>query len=66
MDTIPQKLEAWADSHHGSEDLPEKVDIGKVRVGRSDLYGAVPLDDSFPEYILNNQEKYSKFIKSWK
>ena len=66
VDTIQQKLKACADSHHGSEDLPEKVDMGKDPVGRSDLYGAVPLDDSFPEYILNNQEKYSKFIKPWK
>tara|TARA_B100001123_G_scaffold317820_1_gene356159 strand:+ start:264 stop:1112 length:849 start_codon:yes stop_codon:yes gene_type:complete len=65
VDTIQQKLKACADSHHGSEDLPEKVDMGKDPVGRSDLYGAVPLDDSFPEYILNNQEKYSKFIKPW-
>jgi len=39
--------------------------MGKDPVGRSNLYGAVPLDDSFPEYILNNQEKYSKFIKPW-
>ena len=56
VDTIQQKLEACADSHHGSEDLPEKVDMGKDPVGRSNLYGAVPLDDSFPEYILYNQE----------
>ena len=66
VETIQQKMKACADSHHGSEDLPEKVDMGKDPVGRSDLYGAVPLDDSFPEYILNNQEKYSKFIKPWK
>ena len=65
VETIQQKMKACADSHHGSEDLPEKVDMGKDPVGRSDLYGAVPLDDSFPEYILNNQEKYSKFIKPW-
>jgi len=66
VDTIQQKLKACADSHHGAEDLPDKVDMGKDPVGRSNLYGAVPLDDSFPEYILNNQEKYSKFIKPWK
>ena len=24
-----------------------------------------PIDDSFPEYIRNNQEKYSHFIKPW-
>lgn len=63
--TIEQKLKACADSHHGSEDLPEMVDMGKDPVGRSDLYGAVPIDDSFPEYIRNNQEKYSNLIKPW-
>ena len=63
--TIEQKLKACADSHHGSEDLPEMVDMGKDPVGRSDLYGSVPIDDSFPEYIRNNQEKYSNFIKPW-
>ena len=63
--TIEQKLKACADSHHGSEDLPEMVDMGKDPVGRSDLYGSVPIDDSFPEYIRNNQEKYSHFIKPW-
>ena len=65
VETNEQKLKACADSHHGSEDLPDKVDMGKDPVGGSNLYGAVPLDDSFPEYILNNQEKYSKFIKPW-
>ena len=65
INTIEQKLKACADSHHGSEDLPEMVDMGKDPVGRSDLYGSVPIDDSFPEYIRNNQEKYSHFIKPW-
>ena len=46
--TIEQKLKACADSHHGSKDLPEMVDMGKDPVGRSDLYGSVPIDDSFP------------------
>tara|TARA_B100001996_G_scaffold206543_1_gene158322 strand:+ start:582 stop:1430 length:849 start_codon:yes stop_codon:yes gene_type:complete len=63
--TIEQKLKACADSHHGSEDLPDKVNLGKDPVGRSELYGSVPIDDSFPEYIRNNQEKYSHFIKPW-
>jgi len=62
VETIEQKLEACADSHHGSSDLQEKIDNGLDPVGRGLGYDMVPLDDSFPEYILNNQEKYSKFI----
>jgi len=65
VETIEQKLKACADSHHGSKDMAEKIDMGKDPVGRSDLYDAVPLDDSFPEYILKNQEKYSNLIKPW-
>ena len=28
-------------------------------------YTAVPIDDSYPEYIVENQEKYAEFIKPW-
>ena len=65
IDTIEQKLNACADSHHGSKDIKEKVKLGKDPVGRSDSYSSVPIDDSFPEYIQNNQEKYAEFIKPW-
>jgi len=39
--------------------------MGKDPVGRSDSYNPVPIDDSFPEYIQNNQKKYAEFIKPW-
>ncbi len=65
VEVIEQKLKACADSHHESEDISAKIAWGKDPVGRGQLYGAVPLDNSFPEYILNNQEKYSNLIKPW-
>jgi beta-1,4-mannosyl-glycoprotein beta-1,4-N-acetylglucosaminyltransferase len=65
IDTIEQKLNACADSQHKSKDLADKVKMGKDPVGRSDSYNPVPIDDSFPEYIQNNQKKYAEFIKPW-
>ena len=66
MNTVKQKLTACADSHHGVEDLEEKVEKGLDPLGRGQMYQAVPIDDTYPEYILNNQDKYSKLIKPWK
>tara|TARA_Y100000015_G_scaffold27289_1_gene26459 strand:+ start:585 stop:1433 length:849 start_codon:yes stop_codon:yes gene_type:complete len=65
IDTIEQKLNACADSQHKSKDLSDKVKMGRDPVGRSDSYNPVPIDDSFPEYIQNNQKKYAEFIKPW-
>ena len=66
IDTVKQKLTACADSHHGVKDLEEKVEKGLDPLGRGQMYQAVPIDDTYPEYILNNQDKYSKLIKPWK
>ena len=44
----------------------EKVEEGLDPLGRGQQYKAVPIDDSYPEYIQNNQEKYSNLIKQWK
>jgi beta-1,4-mannosyl-glycoprotein beta-1,4-N-acetylglucosaminyltransferase len=43
----------------------ERVDKGIDPFGRSIQIKAVPIDDSYPDYIVNNKEKYSNFIKSW-
>ena len=43
----------------------EKVEEGLDPLGRGQQYKAVPIDDSYPEYIQNNQEKYSNLIKPW-
>ena len=42
--------------------LQEKIEKGLDPVGRGLGYDMVPLDDTFPEYILNNKEKYADFI----
>lgn len=46
-----------------TNNIEEKIEKGLDPLGRSNILTTVPLDDSFPEYILNNQDKYMEFIK---
>ncbi len=62
---LEAKLKACADSHHGIENAEEKIEKGLDPLNRGMKYKSVPLDDTFPEYILENQDKYSEFINSW-
>jgi len=41
------------------------VEKGLDPLNRGMTYRAVPIDESYPEYIQNNQEKYAEFIKPW-
>ena len=43
----------------------EKVEKGLDPLGRGMTYQAVPIDDTYPQYIVENQEKYLEFIKPW-
>ena len=43
----------------------EKIESGLDPLGRGQTYKAVPIDDSYPDHITNNQEKYAEFIKPW-
>ena len=43
----------------------EKVELGLDPLGRGQQYTAVPIDDTYPKYIQENQEKYSHLIKPW-
>lgn len=43
----------------------EKVEQGLDPLNRGMTYKAVPIDDSYPEYIVENQDKYAEFIKPW-
>lgn len=42
-----------------------KIDEGIDPFGRSIQIKTIPIDESYPEYVINNQEKYSEFIKPW-
>jgi beta-1,4-mannosyl-glycoprotein beta-1,4-N-acetylglucosaminyltransferase len=43
----------------------KKIEEGVDPFGRPIDIKVVPIDDSYPEYIVSNQEKYSDFIKKW-
>lgn len=45
------------------ENISKALDTGQDLFGRDYKYAAVPLDESFPELVLNNREKYAQFIK---
>jgi hypothetical protein len=68
-DKFKQKLAASADCHHNTPDVidnaEEKIENGLDPLNRGNVYPTVPIDDSFPEYILNNQDKFTQYIKPW-
>jgi beta-1,4-mannosyl-glycoprotein beta-1,4-N-acetylglucosaminyltransferase len=43
----------------------EKVEQGLDPLNRGMTYKSVPIDDTYPDYIVENQEKYAEFIKPW-
>jgi len=47
-----------------TENISKNLDSGKDVLNRSHIsYQRVELDDSFPQHIIDNQEKYSHLIK---
>jgi Glycosyltransferase family 17 len=66
---IQEKLAAYA---HQERNLPQNADAGKIKdaLDKGQLFydqgkrhQFVPLDDSFPRYVLENREKFSAWIK---
>jgi beta-1,4-mannosyl-glycoprotein beta-1,4-N-acetylglucosaminyltransferase len=47
------------------DNMEQRINEGLDPIGRSNRLQVVPIDDSYPEYIVGNQEKYSQYIKSW-
>jgi hypothetical protein len=43
----------------------KKIDEGVDPFDRSIQIKTVPIDETYPEYILNNKEKYAQYIKPW-
>ena len=69
-DNFKLKLASYEHTENNSASVTanaeEKVERGLDPLGRGQMYQAVPIDDTYPEYILKNQEKYSSLIKPWK
>jgi len=52
-------------TENNTSNAEERVENGIDPFGRSIEIVAVPIDDSYPEYIRSNQEKFAEFIKPW-
>lgn len=64
------KISSYGDYHLNvpeiTNNISEKIEKGLDPLNRKEFNTiVVPIDDSYPEYILQNQDKYSSFIKKW-
>ena len=66
-DNFKLKLASYEHTENNTEavtsNAAEKVEKGLDPLGRGQQYTAVPIDDTYPQYIQNNQEKYSYLNK---
>jgi beta-1,4-mannosyl-glycoprotein beta-1,4-N-acetylglucosaminyltransferase len=67
VDMIKQKLEAFSHIEYDTDDVKDNL-VDNIVEGR-DIFGRpdhefefVPIDDSFPTYLIHNQYKYRDFI----
>lgn len=65
---IKQKINSFCDRHFDvpevTENISKNLESGTDVLNRHHItYRRVELDDSFPQYIIDNQEKYSHWIK---
>ena len=64
LDTKRSCFYRQSDVPEVTENISKNLSEGNDVLNRSHIrYQRVNLDDSFPQYILNNQEKYSHLIK---
>ena len=45
------------------EQIEKSIEQGKNLVGKHEYFEKIELDNSYPEYILKNKEKYKDWIK---
>ena len=50
---------------NNTDNAEEKIEQGLDPIGRGMTYKAVPIDESYPTYVRENQEKYAEFLKPW-
>lgn len=69
IDKVIQKLESFAHTEYNKPEyknpdkLKELIESGKDIFGRNFEYQFIPLDNTFPEFILQNKDKYAHLIK---
>jgi hypothetical protein len=69
-DNFKSKISSYGDYHLNvpeiTDNISEKIKNGLDPLNRSEFNTkVVPIDNSYPQYILDNQEKYSQYIRPW-
>jgi len=68
-DNVRLKLASYEHTENNissnTDNMEERIEQGFDPLGRQNRLQAVPIDDTFPEYIQENQEKYADLIKPW-
>ena len=63
------KLASYEHTENNTQDniasAEERIEKGIDPFGRNIGIKTVPIDESYPEYIQNNQDKYAHLIKPW-
>lgn len=64
-----EKIAAYDNCHLNvpevTENMEEKMKNNLDPLNRSNVLDVVPINDSYPEYIIKNQKKYADYIKPW-
>ena len=67
--TVREKIAAYDECQNNdpeiTNNMEEKMQSNKDPLNRNITLTTVPIDESYPEYIQNNREKYVEFIKPW-
>lgn len=68
IEAIIKKLDAFAhqeynkDEYKNPDKIKEKIESGKDLFNRKYVYKLVPIDHTYPEYIVKNQKQYAHLI----
>lgn len=70
VDRIIEKIEAFAHTEYNSADYKSRARIEAAITNGEDIFGRgfnyrfIPLDESFPRYLLENRERFARHIGS--
>ena len=66
VERFKEKMVAGADAQQAAvDDAIDRVEGKQDPLGRGKVYTPIPIDESFPAHIRDNQDKYAEFIKAW-
>lgn len=66
VNRVKYKIESWSHNEYNTQNIKDNLEnniINNIDIfGRGYKYKTIPLDESFPKYILNNRQKFSHLI----